>query len=112
MSVKPYTARQVIPLERRRPIRQKTTLATNSGGFVANDLVVCSARLQVGEFDRRDPFLVPEIHFAAWREPPGRQHQLVGRRLAEHERRPDSLVLARSEERRVGKECRARWSRY
>src|SRR5688572_31429718 len=43
--------------------------------------------------------------------PPRRPHQ-IGRPRLKGERLPNLSEVARSEERRVGKECRSRWSPY
>src|SRR2546425_13182496 len=75
-----------------------------------------------GDFDRVEWYEVPGSSYSCpaheghcdgwWRSPHTiymAQGLLYNRRLAEHEMLHD---LLRSEERRVGKECRSRWSPY
>src|SRR3712207_8611355 len=65
---------------------------------------VCSSDLDGKARDGRDPPLEDEGRHSPYSEGGGLHKRLLGERLGRRE--------GRSEERRVGKECRSRWSPY
>src|SRR2546425_13314364 len=94
----------------RRPPRSTLfpyTTLFRSLGFILRDL-------QVNEYLRESAQLARLVQDSAARIHPGgdRGVQQAGFTVLTTARRPDILVETRSEERRVGKECRSRWSPY
>ena len=87
-------------------IARKRGLVTNFGKFMdplADKLLVCSALICLVEMDRLAAWMVIVII--------AREFIISGFRLIASD---NGVVIAasRSEERRVGKECRSRWSPY
>ena len=93
--------------------------------FVAKNIV--NYRNKGGRFRRADDFarvygllpadfarLKPYIHIADVKENKSDLHttQHIDKQIENDSRKVENDILCRSEERRVGKECRSRWSPY
>src|SRR5688572_4612755 len=100
MSAKPEFA--VTPMTR-------ATAGAATGGFVIN---LTSSTTPMALSQPKDPTLAQYTFFVSRRREDGRERFRLHMGYFETLQAAEEMLVVRSEERRVGKECRSRWSPY